>query len=168
MTTLPDHLSIGDVAERTGVSVSALRFYEAEGMVLPSRSPGGQRRFARDVLRRVAFIRVAQRVGLTLDEIRAALATLPEQRTPTAADWARLSKSWKARLDERIRLLESVRDDLSSCIGCGCLSLQACRLYNPGDGARALGQGPRYLLGNSSHEVVPELARGKGHAAGSD
>ena len=159
----PEHLSIGEVAERTGVSVSALRFYEAEGMISSSRSAGGQRRFARDELRRVAFIRVAQRVGLTLDEIRAALATLPDQRTPTAADWARLSKAWKAQLDERIRLLESVRDDLSSCIGCGCLSLQACRLYNPNDGARALGTGPRYLLGNSSFEVVPELARTKRH-----
>ncbi len=158
---LPEHLSIGEVAERTGVSVSALRFYEAEGMVASTRSPGGQRRFARDALRRVAFIRVAQRVGLTLDEIRTALATLPEQRTPTAADWARLSKAWRTQLDERIRLLESVRDDLSSCIGCGCLSLQACRLYNPGDGASALGTGPRYLLGNSSFEVVPELARAK-------
>jgi len=164
--TLPDHLSIGEVAERTGVSVSALRFYEAERMVAPTRSPGGQRRYPRDVLRRVAFIRVAQRVGLTLDEIREALATLPEQRTPTAADWARLSRSWKARLDERIRLLESVRDDLSSCIGCGCLSLQACRLYNPGDGARALGQGPRYLLGNSSVEVVPALRQSRGHPTG--
>ena len=91
------------------------------------------------------------------------MATLPDQRTPTAADWARLSKAWKAQLDERIRLLESVRDDLSSCIGCGCLSLQACRLYNPNDGARALGTGPRYLLGNSSFEVVPELARTKRH-----
>ena len=159
----PERLSIGEVAERTGVSVSALRFYEAEGMISSSRSAGGQRRFARDELRRVAFIRVAQRVGLTLDEIRAALATLPDQRTPTAADWARLSKAWKAQLDERIRLLESVRDDLSSCIGCGCLSLQACRLYNPNDGARALGTGPRYLLGNSSFEVVPELARTKRH-----
>jgi MerR family redox-sensitive transcriptional activator SoxR len=158
-----DHLSIGEVAERTGVSVSALRFYEAEGMVSSVRSPGGQRRFARDVLRRVAFIRVAQRVGLTLDEIRSALAALPDQRTPTAADWARLSKAWRAQLDERIRLLERVRDDLSSCIGCGCLSLQACRLYNPDDGAQALGSGPRYLLGNSSFEVVPDLARSKRH-----
>ena len=157
MTAPPDHLSIGEVADRTGVSVSALRFYEAQGMVRPERSAGGQRRYSRDVLRLVAFIRVAQRVGLTLDEIRAALATLPEQRTPTAADWARLSRAWKAQLDERIRLLESVRDDLSSCIGCGCLSLQACRLYNPEDRARALGQGPRYLLGDSSLDVVPEL-----------
>ena len=131
--TEPAVLSIGEVAERTGVAVSALRFYEAEGMVSSTRSPGGQRRFPRDVLRRVAFIRVAQRVGLTLDEIREALATLPQQRTPTAADWSRLSRAWKSRLDERIRLLESVRDELSSCIGCGCLSLQACKLYNPDD-----------------------------------
>jgi MerR family transcriptional regulator, redox-sensitive transcriptional activator SoxR len=159
VTNLAEHLSIGEVAERTGVSVSALRFYEAEGMVTPTRTPGGQRRFARDALRRIAFIRVAQRIGLTLDEIRGALATLPEQRTPTAADWARLSRAWKSELDERIRLLQSVRDDLSSCIGCGCLSLQACRLYNPDDRARVLGQGPRYLLGDSSLDVVPELAR---------
>jgi len=157
MSAPADHLSIGQVAERTGVSVSALRFYQAEGMVWSIRSPGGQRRFPRDVLRRVAFIRVAQRVGLTLDEIREALATLPQQRTPTAADWARLSRAWKQRLDERIQLLERVRDDLSSCIGCGCLSLQACRLYNPEDRARVLGQGPRYLLGDSSLDVVAEL-----------
>jgi MerR family redox-sensitive transcriptional activator SoxR len=154
MSGVSEQLSIGEVADRTGVSVSALRFYEAAGMVSPVRSPGGQRRFARDALRRIAFIRVAQRVGLTLDEIRAALGTLPEQRTPTAADWARLSRSWKSELDERIRLLERVRDDLSSCIGCGCLSLQACRLYNPDDRARVLGQGPRYLLGDSSLDVV--------------
>jgi MerR family transcriptional regulator, redox-sensitive transcriptional activator SoxR len=157
MSDLAEYLSIGEVAERTGVSVSALRFYEAEGMVSPSRSPGGQRRYARDVLRRIAFIRVAQRVGLTLDEIREGLAKLPQQRTPTAADWARLSRAWKARLDERIQLLERVRDDLASCIGCGCLSLHACRLYNPEDRARVLGQGPRYLLGDSSLDVVPEL-----------
>jgi MerR family redox-sensitive transcriptional activator SoxR len=162
VSTVAEHLSIGEVADRTGVSVSALRFYEAEGMVTSTRSSGGQRRFARDALRRIAFIRVAQRVGLTLDEIRAALATLPEQRTPTAADWARLSRAWKSSLDERIRLLESVRDDLSSCIGCGCLSLQACRLYNPDDRARVLGQGPRYLLGDSSLDVVPALARRPG------
>jgi len=158
MADAPERLSIGEVAERTGVSVSALRFYETERMVAPTRSAGGQRRFPRDALRRIAFIRVAQRVGLTLDEIRAALATLPEQRTPTAADWARLSRAWKAHLDERIRLLEGLRDELSSCIGCGCLSLQACKLYNPDDRARALGQGPRYLLGDTALDVVPELA----------
>jgi len=163
VSSVSEHLSIGEVAERTGVSVSALRFYEAEGMVSPTRSPGGQRRFTRDALRRIAFIRVAQRVGLTLDEIRAALATLPQQRTPTAADWARLSRAWKSELDERIRLLERVRDDLSSCIGCGCLSLQACRLYNPDDRARVLGQGPRYLLGDSSRDVVPDPTRRHSH-----
>ena len=158
---LSDWLPIGEVAERTGVAVSALRFYETEGMLTTARSPGGQRRFPRDALRRVAFIRVAQRVGLTLDEIRDALATLPEERTPTTADWARLSRAWKARLDERIRLLEMVRDDLSSCIGCGCLSLQACRLYNPDDRARVLGQGPRYLLGDTAFDVVPGLGKRK-------
>jgi MerR family redox-sensitive transcriptional activator SoxR len=156
---LAEFLSIGEVAERTGIAVSALRFYEAEGMLHSERSAGGQRRFARDALRRVAFIRVAQRVGLTLEEIRDALATLPDARTPTAADWARLSRAWKSRLDERIRLLQSVRDDLSSCIGCGCLSLHACRLYNPEDRARALGQGPRYLLGDTAYDVVPELSK---------
>src|SRR6476620_6709894 len=132
-------------------------------MVTPTRSAGGQRRFPRDALRRIAFIRVAQRVGLTLDEIRAALATLPEQRTPTAADWSRLSRAWKTQLAERIHLL----DELSSCIGCGCLSLQACRLYNPDDRARALGQGPRYLLGDTALDVVPELATRPGHVPGS-
>jgi MerR family redox-sensitive transcriptional activator SoxR len=150
-------LSIGEVAERTGVAVSALRFYEAEGLIASTRSAGGQRRFVRDVLRRVAFIRVAQRIGLTLDEIRDALATLPDERTPTVADWTRLSRAWRSVLDERIQLLELVRDELTSCIGCGCLSLHACRLYNPDDRARALGQGPRYLLGDTAHDVVPEL-----------
>ncbi len=159
--TAAEFLSIGEVAERTGIAVSALRFYEGERMLFSERSPGGQRRFPRDTLRRVAFIRVAQRVGLTLDEIREALGTLPDERTPTAADWARLSRAWKSRLDERIRLLESVRDDLSSCIGCGCLSLHACRLYNPDDRARVLGQGPRYLLGDTALDVVPELAKRK-------
>jgi len=152
-------LSIGEVAERTGVAVSALRFYEAEGMLTTTRTAGGQRRFPRDALRRIAFIRVAQRIGLTLDEIKDALGTLPDERTPTAADWARLSKAWKAQLEERIRLLELVRDDLSSCIGCGCLSLRTCRLYNPDDRARVLGAGPRYLLGDHAIDVVPELAR---------
>jgi MerR family redox-sensitive transcriptional activator SoxR len=150
-------LSIGEVAERTGVAVSALRFYEAEGMLTATRTAGGQRRFPRDALRRIAFIRVAQRIGLTLDEIKDALGTLPDERTPTTADWARLSKAWKAQLEERIRLLELVRDDLSSCIGCGCLSLRTCRLYNPDDRARVLGQGPRYLLGDHAIDVVPEL-----------
>jgi MerR family transcriptional regulator, redox-sensitive transcriptional activator SoxR len=154
-----DALSIGAVAERTGVAISALRFYEAEGLISSARSGGGQRRFPREALRRIAFIRVAQQVGLSLDEIRAALASLPDERTPTAADWARLSRTWRSALDKRIRLLELVRDDLASCIGCGCLSLQSCRLYNPEDRARVLGQGPRYLLGDTARDVVPELPR---------
>ena len=152
-----DVLSIGEVAERTGVTISALRFYESEGLISSTRSGGGQRRFAREVLRRIAFIRIAQQVGLALDEIREALATLPGERTPTVADWARLSRAWRSALDERIRLLELVRDDLTSCIGCGCLSLHTCRLYNPDDRARVLGQGPRYLLGDTASDVVPEL-----------
>jgi MerR family redox-sensitive transcriptional activator SoxR len=142
-------LSIGEVAERTGVATSALRFYETEGLIRAERSAGGQRRYARDVLRRVAFVRVAQRVGLTLDEVRAALATLPDGRTPTKADWRRLSQAWRPRLDEQIALLVGLRDELTGCIGCGCLSLQACALYNTDDAARGLGAGPRYLLGDT-------------------
>lgn len=139
-------LSIGDMAERTGVAPSALRFYETEGLLSSSRTSGGQRRYPRSALRRVAFVRVAQRVGLTLDEIRDALATLPESRTPTKSDWARLSASWRPRLDEQIAVLERLRDELSSCIGCGCLSLRDCSLSNPSDRAAANGPGPRYLL----------------------
>ena len=154
-----DTLSIGEISERTGVSGSALRFYEAEGLLSSTRSAGGQRRFAREVLRRIAFVRVAQQIGLSLDEIAAALASLPGERTPTVADWARVSRAWRAALDERIRMLELVRDELTSCIGCGCLSLHTCRLYNPDDRARVLGQGPRYLLGDTADDVVPELRR---------
>lgn len=139
-------LSIGEVAERTGVATSALRFYESEGLLSATRTSGGQRRYPRSALRRVAFVRVAQRVGLSLDEIREALATLPAARTPTKADWARLSASWRPRLDEQIAVLERLRDELSSCIGCGCLSLRECSLYNPSDRAAAAGPGPRYLL----------------------
>jgi MerR family redox-sensitive transcriptional activator SoxR len=142
-------LTIGDVAARTGVATSALRFYEREGLIAADRSDGGQRRFRREVLRRVAFVRVAQRVGLTLDEIRDALSSLPREHAPTKADWARLSRSWRPRLEEQIAVLERLRDDLTSCIGCGCLSLKACALYNPSDKAARLGSGPRYLLGNT-------------------
>lgn len=147
MSGTPQWLTIGEVAARTGVPTSALRYYEREGLLHAARSDGGQRRIHRDELRRIAFVRVAQRVGLTLDEIRAALATLPAGRTPTAADWRRLSQSWRPRLDAQIALLERLRDQLDSCIGCGCLSLRACRLYNPDDTAAAHGSGPRYLLG---------------------
>jgi MerR family redox-sensitive transcriptional activator SoxR len=139
-------LTIGAVAARTGVAPSALRYYEAEGLIHANRSAGGQRRYGRDTIRRVSFVRVAQQVGLSLDEIRDALASLPDHRTPTAKDWERLSSSWRPRLDQQIALLERMRDRLHGCIGCGCLSLNFCRLLNPGDEAGQRGPGPRYLL----------------------
>ena len=141
-------ISIGDLAERAGVPHSALRFYEQQGLLKTVRTAGGQRRYARDMLRRVAFIRSAQNVGLRLDDIAEALAQLPESRTPTKSDWARLSKRWRGMLDERIHALEALRDQLDQCIGCGCLSLTACKLYNPADAAGVRGSGPRYLLGD--------------------
>jgi MerR family transcriptional regulator, redox-sensitive transcriptional activator SoxR len=139
-------LAISDIAARSGVAPSALRFYESRGLIAADRTSGGQRRYRRDVLRRVAFIRAAQRVGLSLAEITEALSDLPAGRTPTRADWARLSRRWQQRLDERIRLLTELRDDLTSCIGCGCLSLRRCALYNPADQAAELGPGPRLHL----------------------
>ena len=141
-----DLLSIGEVAERAGVAPSALRFYEREGLVQAERNSGGQRRYHRDVLRRIAFIRAAQRVGLSLDEIRASLATLPSNRTPTVNDWQKLSASWRPLLDRRIRELEALRDRLTSCIGCGCLSLKTCALSNPGDAVADRGPGARFLV----------------------
>jgi MerR family transcriptional regulator, redox-sensitive transcriptional activator SoxR len=149
-----DLLTIGEVARRSGHATSAIRFYEAEGLIRSGRSPGGHRLFPRHTLRRLAFIGSAQRVGLTLDEISRALATLPADRAPTKAQWARLSATWRARLDAEIAALEHLRDDLTSCIGCGCLSLQTCRLYNPGDAAAARGAGPRYLLGDDAEEIA--------------
>jgi MerR family redox-sensitive transcriptional activator SoxR len=147
--SIDDGLSIGAVAERSGVSVSALRFYEDKGLIDSTRTAGGQRRYRRDTLRRLAFIQVAQRVGLTLEQIGKALATLPPGEGPSSADWQRLSAGWRPLLDEKIRLLEGLRDDLDGCIGCGCLSLQHCRLRNPYDRAAGLGAGPRYLLGDT-------------------
>jgi MerR family transcriptional regulator, redox-sensitive transcriptional activator SoxR len=146
-------LSIGQLAQRAGVAASALRFYEAEGLIHGQRSAGNQRRYPRDTLRRVAFIRMAQGVGLGLGEVRAALETLPDRRTPTPADWARLSRTWQPLLQARIDALTALRDQLGSCIGCGCLSLKTCPLYNPGDGAARWGSGPRYLLGNRATEL---------------
>jgi MerR family redox-sensitive transcriptional activator SoxR len=146
-------LSIGDVAARAGIEQSALRFYEAQGLIAAERTTGGQRRFARDVLRRIAFIRVAQRVGLSLSDIRDALSKLPDGRTPTPRDWHKLSNAWRLRLDEQIAVLERLRDNLTSCIGCGCLSLSVCALYNPNDRAATLGAGPRYLLGDTPAEL---------------
>ena len=142
-----EDLTIGALSERTGVARSALRFYEAEGLISSARTPGGQRRYRRDAIRRVSFVRIAQQVGLSLDEIREALSSLPRNRTPDRRDWERLSASWRPRLDERIALLQRLRDRLDGCIGCGCLSLTVCRLANPGDVAGDGGPGARYLAG---------------------
>ena len=139
-------LTISDFAARSGVAPSALRYYEKEGLVRSTRTTGNQRRYQRSELRRVAFIRVAQQVGVSLDEIREALNTLPENRTPTRADWSRLSARWRRRLDERIALMERLRDELTGCIGCGCLSLRRCKLINPDDRLAVSGPGPRKLL----------------------
>lgn len=128
-----DLLTIGEVSRRSGFPPSALRFYEREGLVRATRTSGGQRRYERSVLRRLAFIRAARTIGIGLDEVRAGLDRLPDARTPTKADWVRLSRAWRARLDEQIAALAALRDGLDSCIGCGCLSLARCRLSNPGD-----------------------------------
>jgi len=141
-------LTIGELAQRAGVAPSAVRFYEAEGLMRSQRSAAGHRRYPRSELRRIAFIRAAQSIGLTLEQIRAALATLPEHRTPTKADWEKLSRDWRTLLDARIAEMTRLRDQLTSCIGCGCLSLKTCGLYNQGDQAAAKGQGARYLLGD--------------------
>jgi MerR family redox-sensitive transcriptional activator SoxR len=141
-----DTLTIGDLAARSGVAPSALRYYERMGLIHASRTGGNQRRYERAELRRVAFIRIAQQVGVSLDEIREALASLPENRTPTKADWSRLSAHWRKRLDARILLMERLRDQLTGCIGCGCLSLKRCNLINPEDRLAEVGPGPRTLL----------------------
>ncbi len=152
-------LPIGQVAHRTGVSVSALRYYEAQGLLAAGRTAGGQRVYPRDVLRRVSFIRIAQTVGLSLDEIKEAMTSLPAGRTPSRRDWARLSASWRPRIDRQIASLVRLRDDLDSCIGCGCLSLKACQLYNPADAAESLGSGPRYLLSDERPELDSDPSR---------
>ncbi len=141
-------LSVGEVAARAGVATSALRFYEANGLIASDRNDAGHRRYHADVLRRVGFIKVAQRVGLSLDEIRRALDSLPDRRTPNRRDWAKLAASWRPVIDERIALLEAMKDKLDGCIGCGCLSLDTCSLYNPADMAAERGAGPRFLLGD--------------------
>lgn len=140
-----DLITIGEVAERSGVSASALRFYETQGLISSTRTAGNQRRYERATLRRIAFIRSAQRVGLTLEEISEALDSLPAGRTPTKADWARLSRQWRPRLDAQIDRLERLRDRLDSCIGCGCLSLARCALQNPDDVVGVRGPGAVYL-----------------------
>ena len=143
-------LTIGEVAARSGVATSALRFYEEQGLIASERNDSGHRRYPRTVLRRVAFIVFAQKVGLSLEEIGAELAKLPRNRAPDRADWARLSGSWTKRLDERIAELERMKTGLTACIGCGCLSLDRCRLSNPGDRAARRGAGPRYWIQSSS------------------
>ncbi|KUP93040.1 redox-sensitive transcriptional activator SoxR [Tritonibacter horizontis] len=142
-------LSIGYLAERTGLAVSAIRYYEAQGLLEPWRNAGGQRRFHRADIRRLSFVMIAQKFGFTLPEIREQLSSLPGGRTPTKEDWSRLSEGFRTHLDARIATLEKLRDDLDGCIGCGCLSLPSCALYNAGDSAAKNGQGPRFLMGDS-------------------
>src|SRR3954468_3180467 len=145
---MADPLTIGEVAARSGVATSALRFYEERGLIRSERASSGHRRYARSVIRRVAFIVFAQRIGLALDEVGEELAKLPENRVPTRADWAKLSSSWTSRIDSRIAELERLREGLTECIGCGCLSLGRCHLASPGDRAGANGPGPRYWVGD--------------------
>jgi MerR family transcriptional regulator, redox-sensitive transcriptional activator SoxR len=141
-------LAIGEVSRRSGVAASALRFYEERGLISSERAGSGHRRYPRPVLRRIAFIVFAQRVGLTLEEIGAELAKLPADHVPTRRDWSRLSRGWATRIDARIAELERLKGGLTDCIGCGCLSLDRCRLANPGDRAAGLGPGPRYWIGD--------------------
>lgn len=141
--------SIGQIAERTGLSLSAIRFYEDQGLVHPGRNRGGQRAFERADIRRLSFIMIAQELGFSLAQIKQVLAPLPRDRAPTKAEWSRISQSFRADLDARITKLTALRDKLDGCIGCGCLSLEACQLYNAQDRARRRGPGPRYLLGDA-------------------
>ncbi|WP_227267608.1 redox-sensitive transcriptional activator SoxR [Roseobacter weihaiensis] len=141
-------LSIGALAARTGLAVSAIRYYEAQGLIRPWRNPGGQRRFARSDLRRLSFVMIAQQFGFSLPQIKAELDRLPGGRTPTKADWAKISIGFRAALDDKIETLTRLRDNLDGCIGCGCLSLPSCALYNPVDTAARKGAGPRYLMGD--------------------
>ncbi|HEY0520246.1 MAG TPA: redox-sensitive transcriptional activator SoxR [Ilumatobacteraceae bacterium] len=155
--------SVGELANRAGVATSALRFYEDHGLIHSERNSSGHRRYRADALRRVAFIRVAQRIGLSLAEISDALGELPSRRTPTRDDWNRLSVRWLPRIDEQIAALELLRDRLDGCIGCGCLSLDTCALYNTGDRAASRGAGARYLLGDAIEtDVVATTSDGDG------
>jgi MerR family redox-sensitive transcriptional activator SoxR len=149
MSSLANRVTIGELARRAGVETSALRYYEQLGLISSERTAGGQRRYARAMLRRVAFVRAAQAVGLSLGEVRVALARLPDERTPTKADWNKVSATWIRRIDQRIAELERLRETLNSCIGCGCLSLRTCRLSNPNDTAATHGTGARWLLGDT-------------------
>jgi len=148
---MSETLTVGELAARSGVATSALRFYEDRGLIHAERTEAGHRRYPRAVVRRVAFIVFAQKIGLTLDEIRAELDQLPRDRAPRRGDWAKLSSSWTTRIDERIAELERLKLGLTECIGCGCLSLARCHLANPGDRAGRAGPGPRYWLGDKPH-----------------
>ncbi|MGF9663317.1 redox-sensitive transcriptional activator SoxR [Arthrobacter crystallopoietes] len=152
----PSHkeLTPGELSARTGTAVSALHFYEKEGLISSRRTAGNQRRYRRDILRRVSFIRVSQQLGIPLRDIRAALETLPRDKAPTRADWKRLSARWRDELDERIGQLQRLRDNLTGCIGCGCLSLRSCTLYNPADQLGGDGPGPRRLLPQARPQPV--------------
>jgi MerR family redox-sensitive transcriptional activator SoxR len=146
MTALPEHITITELAARSGVAASALRYYESLGLISPARTSGNRRRYRRSALRRVAVIKVAGNMGVSLGQVREAFRALPDRRDPTPADWEKLSKRWRDELSERIATLDRLRDQLSSCIGCGCLSLGRCGLFNQGDRAGAAGPGPRYLI----------------------
>lgn len=149
-------LTIGELAERSGIATSALRFYETKGLIRSERTSGNQRRYPRATLRRVALVRAGQEVGLSLAELAQALEALPHDKTPTKAHWRRLSRGWQERLEAQIGELTALRDELTDCIGCGCLSLKSCALFNPGDAASELGSGPRYLLGDDRTEMVED------------
>jgi len=153
------NLPIGTIAARTGLAVSAIRYYEDEGLVHPGRNAGGQRRYERADIRRLSFVMIAQQLGFSIAEIRNALASLPEGRTPTKSDWTRLSEDFRTQLDQRIERLQNLRNALDGCIGCGCLSLETCALYNPTDRAAQKGAGPRYLLGDSSTQILSEIEK---------
>ncbi len=154
-----DLFTVSEIARRSGFAASAIRFYEGLGLITATRTSGGQRRFERQMLRRLAFIKAARNVGLSLDEIAGALAELPDGRTPTRADWTRLSKTWRARLDDQIAGLIALRDNLDSCIGCGCLSLRRCAISNPGDLAAGAGAGAVYLPKSLRRQAIAS-ARG--------
>jgi MerR family redox-sensitive transcriptional activator SoxR len=158
---MPNFISIGQLAKRTGTTVSAIRFYADELLIPCVRSSSGHRNFERSVIRRVSFILIAQRMGYGLRDIGDALSSLPDNRTPTKADWTRLSKRFSVEIDARIEQLQQLRSSLDGCIGCGCLSLKSCRLYNPDDAAKTFGDGPRYLLGDKSKDLAPNLNTSK-------
>ena len=149
-----DLFTVSEIANRSGFAASAIRFYESQGLITATRTSGGQRRFERQMLRRLAFIRAARNVGLSLEEVADALAKLPDGRTPTRADWAALSKAWRGRLDDQIAGLMALRDNLESCIGCGCLSLKRCAISNPGDTAAIAGSGAVYLPKSLRREAI--------------